>query len=151
MTDVITNAAAAPEDNPTGPEIRAPTNASLKIKSTKLYVTVVTLSTEDNNKLLGQLKTGFERTIKWNKYKSEMSDQPKNNNLNYLIDPTFNKVNRLSGLPFKNEDDRISFSKYYTPKVKIKDFNVVIDGKSFFDVPIKNFQKHMKHIWYARH
>ena len=61
---------------------------------------------------------------------SEMSKQTKTNNLNYLIDPTFNKVNRLFVLSFKNEDDRASFSKYYTPKVKIKDSSVLIDGKS---------------------
>ena len=60
---------------------------------------------------------------------SEMSKQTKTNNLNYLIDPTFNKVNRLFVLSFKNEDDRASFSKYYTPKVKIKDSSVLIDGK----------------------
>ena len=48
---------------------------------------VVTLSTGDNNKLLEQLRTGFERTIKWNKYRSKMTNQNKNNNLNYLIDP----------------------------------------------------------------
>ena len=61
----------------------------------------------------------------------------KTNNFNYLIDPTFNKINRLFVLSFENEEDRISFSKYYTPKVEIKDFNVLIDGKSFFDVPVK--------------
>ena len=67
-----------------------------------------------------------------------MSNQTKNNNLNYLIDSTFNKVNRLFVSSFENEDDRTSFSKYYTPKIEIKDFNVVIDGKSFFETPIKN-------------
>ena len=51
-----------------------------------------TLSTQNDNKLLQQLKTGFKRTIKWNKYRSEMTIQVKNNNLNYLIDPTFTKV-----------------------------------------------------------
>ena len=61
-----------------------------------------------------------------------MSNQAKNNNLNYLIDPTFIKVNRLFVLSFENEDDRISFSKYYTTNVEIKYFNVLIDGKSFF-------------------
>ena len=62
---------------------------------------------------------------------SEMSKQTKTNNLNYLIDPTFNKVNRLFVLSFENEDDdKASFSKYYTPKVKIKDSSVLIDGKS---------------------
>ena len=52
-----------------------------------------------------------------------MTNQAKTNNLNYFIDPTFSKVNRLLDLSFKNEDDRTFFSKYYTPKVEIKDFN----------------------------
>ena len=73
----------------------SPTNAMFKITDTKLYVPVVTLSTENDKKLLEQLRTGFKRTIKWNKYRSEMTNQTKNNNLNYLIDPTFTKVNRL--------------------------------------------------------
>ena len=82
-----------------------------------------------------KLKVGIiwvKRTIEWNKYKSEMSNQAITNNLNYLIDPTFNKVSRLIVLSFENEDDRTSFSKYYAPKVEIKDFNILIDGKSFF-------------------
>ena len=66
-----------------------------------------------------------------------MSNQTKNNNLNYLIDPTFTKVNRLFVLSFENENHRTSFSKYYVPNVQIKDFNVLIDG-SFFDMHIKN-------------
>ena len=91
-----------------------------------MCVPVVTLSAENDNKILEQLKTGFKRTIKWNKYTSEMSNQTKNNNLNYLIDPTFTNVNRLFVLSFGNEDDRTSFSKYYVPKVEIKDFNVLL-------------------------
>ena len=67
-----------------------------------------------------------------------MTNQAKINNLNYLIDPTFNKVNRLFVLSFQNKDGRTSYLKYYTPKVEIKDFNLCIDGKSFFNVPIKN-------------
>ena len=67
-----------------------------------------------------------------------MTNQAKINNLNYLIDPTFNKVNRLFVLSFQNKDGRTSYSKHYTPKVEIKDFNLCIDGKSFFNVPIKN-------------
>ena len=58
-----------------------------------------------------------------------------------MTDPTFNKINRLFVLLFENENDRkyyINFSKYYTPNVGVKDFNVLIDGKVFFDVPIKN-------------
>ena len=116
----------------------SPESAAFKIKDCKLYVPVVTLSAENDNKLLEQLKTGFKRTIKWNKYRSEMPNQTKNNNLNYLIDPEFTNVNRLFVLTFKNEDDRTSFSKYYVPKVEIKDFNVLIDRKPFFDIPVKN-------------
>ena len=74
-----------------------------------MYVPVVTLSPENVNKLLEQLKTGFKRTVKWNKYRSEMSNQTKNNNLNFLIDPAFNNVNKLFVLSFENEEDRISF------------------------------------------
>ena len=61
-----------------------------------------------------------------------MSNHTINNNLNYLIDPTFTNVNRLFVLSFENEADRSSFSKYYVPKIEIKDFNVLIDGKQFF-------------------
>ena len=70
-----------------------------------------------------------------------MTIQPKNNNLNYLIDPAFTSVNRLFVLSFprnSNTDSRYSFSNYYVPKVKVYDFNVLIDGKSFFDLSVKN-------------
>ena len=111
-----------------------------------MYVPVVTLSTENGKAFLEQLRTGFKRTIKWNKYKSDMTNQSKNNNLNYLIDPTFIKFNRLFVLSFENEDDRTSFSNFYVPNVQIKDFNVLIDGKSFFDMPIKNEEETYKQI-----
>ena len=61
-----------------------------------------------------------------------MTNQTKTNHLNHLIDPTFTKVNRLFVLSFENEEDRTSFSKYYAPKVEIKDFNMLIDGKNCF-------------------
>ena len=65
-----------------------------------------------------------------------MTNQTKTNNLNYLIDTTFNKVNRLFVLSFEIDEDRTSFSKYYRPKVEIEDFNV-LTARSFFDVPVK--------------
>ena len=111
-----------------------------------MYLPLVTLSAQDDNKLLEQLKTGFKRTIKWNKYRSEMSNQNKTDNLNYLADPTFTKVNRLFVLPFENENDRTSYFKYYTPTIEITDFNVLIDGKSFFDVPVKNKEEAYEEI-----
>ena len=74
---------------------------NIKITDTKLYVPVVTLSKENDTKLLEKLKTGFKRTKKWNKYRSQMTAQPQNNNLNYLIDPTFTNFKRLFLLPFQ--------------------------------------------------
>ena len=92
--------------------ITSPENAKFEITDCKLHVPIVTLSTENDNKLLEQLKSGFKRSIKWNKYMSQMSNQNKNNNLNYLIDPAFSNVNRLFVLSFENEDDSTSYYKY---------------------------------------
>ena len=127
---------AAQGDNPAVYD-DSPESAAFKLEDCKLYVPVVTLSAEDD-KVTNRIKTGFKRTIKWNKYRSEMSNQTKNNNLNYLIDTTFTNVNRLFVLTFENEDDRTSFSKYYVPKIEIKDFIVLTDGKPFFETPLKN-------------
>ena len=103
-------------------------------------------STKNDKRLLQQLRKGFKRTIKWNKYRSEMTNQTKNNYLNYLTDPTFTKVIRLFVLSFENENDRTSFSQHYVTNVQIKDFNVLIDGKSFFDIPKKNNEEAYKQI-----
>ena len=130
---------ADPDVGTTVVAVNNSTNPTTEIKDTKMYVPVVTLSTEDHNKLFKHWKIGFKRTIKLNKYRSEISNQAKTNNLNYLSDPIFNKVNRLFVLSFENEDDgRTSFSKYYTPKIETKDFNVLIDGKRFLNLPISN-------------
>ena len=86
------------------PAIIAPTTGlEFKIADTKLYVPVVILSKENDIKLLEQLKSGFKRTIEWNKYRSQMTIQPQNNNLNCLIDPTFTNVNRLFVLFFSKK------------------------------------------------
>ena len=118
--------------NPPVSRINNPTNAIFRITNTNLYVPVVTFSAKDDDSFLEQLKSEFKRTIKWNKYRSEMTNQTNNNHLNHLINPTFTKVNRLFLLLFENEEDRTSFSKYYVPKVEIKDFNVLIDRKKDF-------------------
>ena len=83
-----------------------------------------------------------------------MTIQSQNNNFNYLIDPTFTNVNKLFALSFQRiagennttKDYRDSFSHYYVPNVEIKDFNVLIDGKSFFDLPVKNEEAYEKII-----
>ena len=119
------------------------------------FILVVTLSKENDIKLLEQLKPGFKRTVKWNKYRSQMTVQSNNNNLNYLIDPTFTNVNRLFVLPFQRiagenntkKDYRNSFSDYYVPNTRTKDFNVLIGGEGFFDLPVKMIKKLTKKLW----
>ena len=121
--------------------INSPTSSKFERTDCKLYVPMVTLSAENDNKLLEQLKSGFRITIKWNKYISQMSNQNKNNNLNYLTDPTFSNVNRLFVLSFEKEDDRTSYYKYYLPSVEIKDYHALIDSNAFFELPVKNIEE----------
>ena len=71
-----------PQPDPPVAATESPTDAKFEITDCKLYVPVVTLSAENGNKLLEQLKSGFRRSIKWNKYMPQMSKQSKNNNLN---------------------------------------------------------------------
>ena len=115
----------------------APTSATLSITDCKLYVPAVTLSKDDEIKLLINLKSGFKREIIWNKYRSQMTTEAINNNLNILIDPTFTNVNRLFVLAYQTANDRQSYSQFYLPRVMVKDFNVIIDKLAFFDSPIK--------------
>ena len=114
-----------------------PTSATLSITDCKLYVPVVTLSKDDEIKLLTNLKSGFKREIIWNKYRLQMTTEEANNNLNILIDPTFTNVNRLFVLACRTADDRQSFSQFYLPNVMVTDYNVIIDKLAFFDLPIK--------------
>ena len=124
-----------------GANTATPTGASIAINDCKLYVPIVTLSKDNEIKLLTNLKSGFTREIIWNKYRSQMSTEEINNNLNILIDPTFTNVNRLFVLAYQEADDRQSFSEFYLPKVMIKDYNFIIDKLAFFDLPIKNEEK----------
>ena len=103
-------------------------NPTFEMTETKLYVPVVTLSTQDNAKLLRQLKLGFKRTI----------------NLNHLVEASFGGINILFVLAFENDAQRTSNKRYYVPNVEIKD--AIIDGKNAFDQPVKNNKK----IWKIR-
>ena len=117
---VITRNVTRDADSDADPAVAAvnnPTNATFKIKDAKLYVPAVSLSNENDKIFLAQLKSEFKRTIKWNKYRSEMKTQTKTINLIYLIVLAFNKVSVLFVLSFENEDNRTSFSKFYTPKI----------------------------------
>ena len=98
----------------------------------------MTLSTQDNAKLLQQLKSGFKRVINWNKYLSKPDLLAQNPNLNHLVEPRFQEVNRLFVLVFENDRQRASAKGYYLPNVEIKNYNVIINGENFFDLPIKN-------------
>ena len=113
-------------------------NATFAISDTKLYVPVVTLSTQENSKFFQQLKSGFNRVINWNKYLSKPELLAQNPNLNHLIEPSFQGVNRLFVLPFENDNDRSSTKRYNLPTVELKDYNIMINGENFFDQPIKN-------------
>ena len=113
-------------------------NAIFAITDTKLYVPVVTLSTQQNTKFFQQLKSGFKSVINWNKYLSKPELLAQNPNLNHLVEPSFQGVNRLFVLAFENDDHRISTKRYNLPTVEIKDYNIMINGKNVFDQPIKN-------------
>ena len=113
-------------------------NATFAITDTKLYVRVVNLSTQENTKFLQQLKSGFKRVINWNKYLSKPELLAQNPNLNHLIEPSFQGVNRLFVLAFENDDDRTSYDEYYLPTVEIKEYNIMINAENIFDQPIKN-------------
>ena len=95
------------------------------------------LSTQEY-KFFQQLKPGFKRVTNWNKYLSKPELVAQNPNLNYLIEQSFQGVNRLFVLAFENDDDRTSSDEFYLPTVEIKDYNIMINGERFFDQPIKN-------------
>ena len=113
-------------------------NATFAITNTRLYVPVVTLSTQENAKLLQQSKSGFKRVINWDKYLSKPELLAQNPNLNHLVEPSFQGVNRLFVLAFENDRQRTSAKGYYFPTVEIKDYNIMINGENIFDQPIKN-------------
>ena len=109
---------ANPNANP--PTNRVPqthlSKATFQTNNAKLFVPVITLCINDNFKFSENMKQGFKRITSWNKYRPGIIAQPKSNNFNYMIDPTFRNINRLFVLSFENGDDdpRInSFDKYY--------------------------------------
>ena len=105
-------------------------NATFAITGTKLYVPVVALSTQDNARLLQQLKSGFKRVINWNKYLSKPELLVQNPNLNHLVEPSFQGVNRLFGLAFENDTQRASAKGYYLPNQPIKNNKVTWKQKN---------------------
>ena len=125
------------------------TSATFQIDNAKLYVPVATLSINNNIKFLENITQGFKRIISWNKYRSEITTQPKNISLNYLIDLTFRNINRLSVISFKNGNNNLtrgSFDKYYMQLVETKDFNELVDNKPFLINQYKTNKKRMKNL-----
>ena len=108
------------------------------VTDTKLYVPVITLSQQNNEKLLEKLQSGFKRVINWNNYSSKPELLSQNPNLNHLIEPSFQGINRIFVLAFVNDTKRTSSKGYYLPNVETKNYNVMINGENFFDQPIKD-------------
>ena len=109
------------------------------IRDTKLWGPFVTLSIQDNAKLLQELISGFNITINLNKYQSKVTVQAQNKSLDYLIDSIFQEVNRLSALLFENNVARTAHRTYFLPKVEINGDNSMIDGRNIFDEPVKHY------------
>ena len=110
-----------------------------------MYVPVVTSSTEYENKLYQKLKEKFTVSVYWDKYRFQVTNQ-RAGLINYLIDPVFDNVSKLYVLAYKNEEDRPTFSKYYTPTVEIKDYNILINQKPFFELPVRNKKESYENI-----
>ena len=141
---VLTSAAIGANANATGAD-----SATFKITDAKLYVPVVTLSAEDNVKLVKQLNEGFKRPVYWNKYKVIDNKVVENaaanveKHIRELLDSSYQRVKRLFVLAYDDtvDDNHVSgnsFKKYFLQKVKIENYNIEIDGRNFYDQAIND-------------
>ena len=118
-------------------------NSIFQITKCELYIPIVTLNTENNNKLSELLSKGFERTVVWNEYKSKIERViiPQNDDMfrRTTLDVSFQGVSKLFAAAYETDDiDRNanteeSRRRYYLPRAEIKDYNVLIDGRNFYD------------------
>ena len=113
------------------------------INDTKMFVPVVTLSKEDNKDFIEQQNKGFQRSIYWNEYKTkEINENADANVFKYInLDPSFQSVNRLFVMAYNNANDnptRNGQQKYYLPRIDLSKYNVIIDGRNFYDNPIES-------------
>ena len=120
-------------------------NAVFIINDTKLYVPVATLSKEDNKDFIEQQNKGSQRSIYWNEYKTkEQTENADANVFKYInLDPSFQGVNRLFVMAYNNTENANQPTKngqqnYYLPRIDLKIYNVIIDGKNFYDNPIES-------------
>ena len=139
---VLTSAAIGADANATGAD-----SATFKITDAKLYVPIVTLSSEDNVKLSKLLSEGFKRPIYWNEYKVipnkivEIAAINEEKYIRELLDSSWQGVKRLFVLAYNNKegDNKVSvdsYKKYFLPRVKIENYNIEIDGRNFYDQAI---------------
>ena len=136
--------AAGAENNDTNSN-----NIIFSIKDTKLYVPVVTLSARDNQKLSKLLSRGFERSVYWNEYKTKSENKNTANEYKYFLESKFVGVNRLFVSVYLNEDgdsERFKTLRYYLPKEVFDNYNIVINGKNFYDQPIDSDIKRYEKI-----
>ena len=127
------------DDDAANPE----NNAVFVINDTKLYIPVVTLSKEDNKDFIEQQNKGFQRSIYWNEYKTkELTEDADTNIFKYInLDPFCQGVNRLFVMAYDRTADqstRNGRKKYYLPRIGLNKYNVIIDGRNFYDNPIES-------------
>ena len=114
------------------------------ISDTKLYVPVVILSKEDDKGFIEQQNKGFQRSIYWNEYKTKEQDEVANANaFKYIsLDPSFQGVKRLFVMAYDNANanrsTRNGRTRYYLPTIDLNKYNVIIDGRNFYDNPIES-------------
>ena len=121
-------------------------DTTFKITNTKLYVPIVTLSSKDNVKLVKLLEEGFKRPVYWNEYQTKIETRNlDNNNLTkFPLDASFQGVRRLFVLDFDNTDngdkkvERNSHTNYFLPRVNITNYNLLIDGRNFYDQSVND-------------
>ena len=118
------------------------------INDTKMYVPVVTLSKEDNIDFIERQNKGFQRSIYWNEYKTkEINENADANVFKYInLDPSFQGVNRLFVMAYNRANGQLTRNgqrKYYLPRIDLEKYNVIIDGRNFYDNPIEsNIEKY---------
>ena len=108
--------------------------STFTIIDTKHYVPFVSLSTQDNAKLLQQLKSGFKRIINWHEFQSEVIVQERKRYLDYFIDPGFPRVIMIFfQISFENNTGGASYKRYYLPQLEMKDYNVMVYARNILD------------------
>ena len=125
------------------------TAATFAITDTKFYVPVVTLKTGDNAKLSELLSKGFERSVYWNKYKAILTDYAANSYIREKLDASFQGVNKLFVLPYARGDDvanENSYRRYFLTRLKIKNYNIEIDGIKFYHQSINDLIKQYNEV-----